>query len=85
MLWIGENLKNLRHLQGYSQRELSELLDIPTARIWELENDYTQPSFEEVVRMKAFFYVRGSYFSQPDLLSTAKEETINGDYLSIRR
>lgn len=40
----GERLKQIRIVRGYTQEELSSLLNIGNAQIWRYENEVTEPS-----------------------------------------
>lgn len=83
-MFIGENLKNLRVLFGYSQAQLATMTDIRERDIWQFENGYKTPEFQEVNKLKAVFYVKSSYFYAKDMIADSKE-TVDASYISIRR
>lgn len=79
----GENLKNIRLLNGYSQNQLALLVNLSERDIWNFENGYSQPEFNEVNRLKSHFKVQSMYFFQADLLQ-GKSNVIDEQYMSIR-
>lgn len=81
-MFIGENLKNLRILYGYTQPSLATKTGILENDIWQYENGYKNPSFEHVNIFKRLFNVRSAYFYRDDLLSN-KESNININHISF--
>lgn len=82
-MFIGENLKNLRILNGYSQPSLGAETNISERDIWQYENGHKQPSFEHVNVFKNLFNVRAGYFYREDLLSK-QHSNIDVNYISFR-
>ncbi|MFS0878076.1 helix-turn-helix domain-containing protein [Solibacillus isronensis] len=82
-MFIGENLKNLRILYGYSQPSLTMVTGILENDIWQYENGYKQPSFEHVNILKKLFNVRAGYFYREDLLNL-KQNNIDVNHISFR-
>lgn len=82
-MFIGENLKNLRILYGYSQSRLAELADMKERDIWQLENGYKKPEFNEVNKLKSIFYVKSTYFYSKDILAD-KKDVADPSHISFR-
>lgn len=80
----GENLKNIRLLKGYSQNQLALEINLSERDIWNFENGYRQPEFNELNRLKSHFNVQSMYFYQDDLLQ-GKANVAEEQYMSIRR
>ena len=59
---IGYNLKKLRLKNGYSMRELGELLDVSHQAISKYEKDITMPSSDMIMKMANLFNVKVAYF-----------------------
>lgn len=59
---IGYNLKKLRLKNGYSMRELGELLDISHQAISKYEKDMMMPSSDIIIKMANLFNVKVAYF-----------------------
>lgn len=83
ILFLGENLRNLRILYGHSQTSLADLTNISERDIWQYENGYKNPSFEHVNIFKKLFNVRSAYFYRDDLLIN-KGNNININHISFR-
>lgn len=83
-MFIGENLKNLRTLFGYSQGQLAIMTDIRERDIWQFENGYKTPEFQEVNKLKAVFHVKSTYFYVKDMIADTKG-TVDASHISIRR
>lgn len=83
-MFIGENLKNLRILFGYSQGKLADLSGIAERDIWQYENGYKSPEFNDVNTLKSIFYVKSTYFYSKDIV-TGKESVVDTSYISFRR
>jgi len=82
--WIGDNLKNLRHLHCLSRSQLADKIGLSEQKVWSFENNYAKPDFNEMNKIKSFFHVKPRYFSQPDLLSKADKENIDVSAISFR-
>lgn len=67
-MFIGENLKNLRILFGYSQKTLASLTGITVRDIWQFENGYKLPDFNDVNSLKTIFHVKSKYFYSKDII-----------------
>ncbi|TVX99128.1 XRE family transcriptional regulator [Cohnella terricola] len=81
-MFIGENLANLRIMQGYSRKQLSEMLDVTEQAIWQYENSYTTPKVQIVNELKRIFKVKSKYFYTQDMLSLYNI-TSNVDVMNI--
>ena len=68
MMFIGENLTNLRILYGYSRKQLSEKLGVTEQAVWQYENNYTSPKMMVVNELKSIFEVKSKYFYETDVL-----------------
>lgn len=82
-MFIGENLTNLRLLFGYSQGQLASLVELPERDIWQFENGYKTPQFNEVNKLKSLFHVKSTYFYRPDLISN-KKQVVDVSHISFR-
>jgi transcriptional regulator with XRE-family HTH domain len=82
-MFIGENLKNLRILFGYSQKTLATLTGITERDIWQLENGYKMPNFNDVNTLKAIFHVKSKYFYSKDIISD-KNPVADISHISFR-
>ena len=52
---FGSNLKNLRHAQKISQKDLAEKLNVSFKTISHWESGYSQPSLELLTMLRDFF------------------------------
>src|SRR5699024_1191813 len=68
IMFIGENLTNLRIMHGYSRKQLSEMLNLTEQAIWQYENNYTSPKLQIVNQLKSIFHVKSKYFYTKDVL-----------------
>jgi len=59
---IGNNIKKLRLKNGYSLRELGELLEVSHQAISKYEKDQTMPSSSMILKMSKLFNVKVGYF-----------------------
>ena len=82
-MFIGENLKNLRILFGYSQGRLAELAGMRERDIWQFENGYKKPEFNDINTLKAIFHVKSTYFYSEDFVSD-KKAVVDASHMSIR-
>lgn len=82
-MFVGESLKNLRILYGFTQRSLAEETGISELDIWQYGNDYKQPCLEQVNTLKRLFNVRSMYFYKPDIVS-GQPNNININHISFR-
>lgn len=82
-MFIGENLKNLRILYGYSQSRLAELADMKERDIWQFENGYKKPEFNEINKLKSIFHVKSTYFYAKDILAD-KKDVVDPSHISFR-
>lgn len=83
-MFIGENLKNLRILFGYSQSQLAERAGIKERDIWQFENGYATPEFNQINTLKSIFHVKSSYFHSKDLIA-GKKDVVDITHISIRQ
>lgn len=82
-MFLGENLKNLRILYGYSQKSLAELIGISERDIWQYENGYKNPDFNDVNTLKKVFHVKSGYFYSKDILG-GKKPVVDPSHISFR-
>lgn len=82
-MFIGENLKNLRILFGYSQSQLAEKAGMKERQIWQFENGYQNPDFNEINILKSIFHVKSNYFHSKDIV-TDKKIVVDVSHISIR-
>lgn len=82
-MFIGENIKNLRILFGYSQKSLADLVGLEERDIWKYENGYEIPDFNTVNVLKAVFHVKSKYFYSKDIVS-GKKPVVDVSYISFR-
>lgn len=54
---IGENIKQLREKDGYSQGELAKLVDIPQSLLWKYEHNVAVPSVLNATKLAKFFHI----------------------------
>ncbi|MEJ8303253.1 XRE family transcriptional regulator [Saccharibacillus sacchari] len=64
-MFIGEKLKDIRFLHGYSRSDLAQILGVTEQSIWQYENDYNGPGLDVVNKMKELFNVKAKYFYDP--------------------
>ncbi|MEX3623750.1 helix-turn-helix domain-containing protein [Viridibacillus arvi] len=82
-MFVGESLKNIRILFGYSQKSLAELVGLEERDIWQYENGYKTPNFNTVNFLKAVFHVKSNYFYSEDIVSD-KKPLVDVSYISFR-
>lgn len=82
-MFIGENLKNLRILYGYSQKGLAEKTGLIERDIWQYENGYKSPDMKAINALKSAFNVKSKYFYSKDILSEGKS-VIDPSHISFR-
>lgn len=66
-MFIGENLLNLRIMNGYSRNQLANMLNISEQAVWQYENQYTSPKLQTLNELKSIFHVKGTYFFNEDI------------------
>lgn len=77
-MFKGENLTNLRMMNGLSRRQLSEYLGVTEQAIWQYENGYTSPKLQTINALKSIFHVKTKYFYTDDILiSKPVQKSIN--------
>lgn len=54
---IGENIKLLRKMCGMTQKQLGEAMGVSLKTISHWEKNYSEPSLEQLVRLKKIFNV----------------------------
>src|SRR5699024_1519762 len=69
IMFIGENLLNLRIMNGYSRRQLAEMIKVSEQAVWQYENDYTSPKLHSLNELKTIFNVKAPYFFNEDVLT----------------
>lgn len=57
ILTFGENIKQLREKDGYSQGELAKLVDIPQSLLWKYEHNVAVPSVLNATKLAKFFHI----------------------------
>ena len=57
ILTFGENIKQLREQDGYSQGELAKLVDIPQSLLWKYEHNIAVPSVLNATKLAKFFHI----------------------------
>lgn len=57
----GDRLRQLREEQGYTQEELSEMLDIGVTQIWRYENEKSKPSSDILTKISRALDVSADY------------------------
>lgn len=67
-MFIGENLQSLRIMNGYSRKQLAEMIDVSEQAVWQYENSYTSPKLQTINDLKEIFAVKGTYFYRKDML-----------------
>lgn len=72
-MFYGENLEQIRECYSYSRKELAEELDVTEQLIWQYELNQTEPSFENINRLKTLFNVQSQFFSHPLNLNAVEE------------
>lgn len=83
-MFIGENLQNLRLMNGYSRRQLSRMLtDVSEQSIWQYENNDTTPNFHEINELKSIFNVKGTYFFNEETVEKYKSCEHNISLMNI--
>lgn len=83
ILFVGESLKNIRILHGYSQVELAKRIGVSERDIWKYENGYGIPEFHVVNDLKNLFHVKSGYFYKRDIISNGKE-VVDISHISFR-
>lgn len=68
-MFIGENLLNLRIMNGYSRKQLAEMIKVSEQAVWQYENDYTSPKLHSLNELKTIFNVKAPYFFNEDILT----------------
>ena len=83
-MFVGESLRNLRVMFGYSRKHLSELVGISEQAIWQYENGVSTPKLETVNKLKSVFHVKSKYFYQPDVLSRQADRKVEAHSIAYR-
>lgn len=82
-MFLGEKLKDIRILNGFSRSELASMLNVSEQAIWQYETGTTLPNLNNINQLKQLFNVKAKYFySQNRLTYDVDEATIayrNGD------
>ncbi|GAB2566884.1 spr1629 family repressor/antitoxin [Gracilibacillus alcaliphilus] len=72
-MFIGENLTNLRIMNGFSRKQLSDMLGVTEQAIWQYEHNYTAPKMNLINDLTSIFHVKSKYFYKLDALSRFTE------------
>lgn len=83
-MFVGDSLRNLRVMFGYSRKHLSELVGISEQAIWQYENGVSTPKLETVNKLKSVFHVKSKYFYQPDVLSRQVDRKVEAHSIAYR-
>ncbi|QDH20198.1 helix-turn-helix domain-containing protein [Saccharibacillus brassicae] len=79
-MFIGEKLKDIRLLYGYSRSDLAQILDVTEQSVWQYENNYNGPKLEVVNKMKDIFQVKTKYFYD----SRSVKKVVNPSLIAYR-
>lgn len=75
-MFYGENLTNLRELNGLSRKELAIKLSITEQAVWQYENESNViPKLTTLVRLSELFNVTTKYFFRSDHIKAKVAET----------
>lgn len=69
---IGNKIKNIRLLRGYTQKKLGELLDLSDSRVRQYELDIRTPKLDQLKNFAEVLEVPIEYFNNNDLDSADK-------------
>jgi transcriptional regulator with XRE-family HTH domain len=87
MDYIRENIRYLRRLQGLTQEELSDTLNIKRSQLGAYEEGRAKPNYEVLVNMAKFFSITLDAFITKNLekskLSPADEKDVKGKNLRV--
>lgn len=84
-MFRGENLANLRLLNGLSRKQLSEILEVTEQTVWQYENNFIAPKLQTINLLKTYFNVKTKYFYSADVLKDSRTtENINLMYIAYR-
>lgn len=83
-MFVGKTLTNIRLLNGYTRKQLADMLQLTEQAIWQYENGYLAPKLEVVNELKRIFGVKSKYFYTDDILSQQSPEEINQNFIAYR-
>ena len=65
-MFIGSKLQALRELNGYTRKELSDVIGVTQQAVWQYENDNVMPkieilnTFQKIFNVEMLFLISGS-------------------------
>lgn len=72
-MFFGEKLQNVRELQGLSRKDLATRVGVTEQTIWQYENEYIEPKFEIVNKLKKVFNVKPQFFYSETFVTNVSE------------
>ncbi|WP_214708656.1 MULTISPECIES: ImmA/IrrE family metallo-endopeptidase [unclassified Exiguobacterium] len=83
-MFVGESLRNLRVMFGFSRKHLSDLVGVSEQSIWQYENGVSSPKLETINELKNIFHVKSKYFYKADILSKQSEQKVEPHSIAYR-
>ena len=56
-MFVGDSLRNVRIMYGYSRKHLSEEIGVSEQAVWQFENGFSSPKLETLNELKRVFHV----------------------------
>lgn len=83
-MFVGESLRNIRVMHGYSRKHLSEKIGVTEQAIWQFENGFSSPKLETLNELKKVFHVKNKYFFHEDFLKKQRMRLVEPQAIAYR-
>lgn len=83
-MFVGDSLRNVRIMYGYSRKHLSEKIGVSEQAVWQFENGFSSPKLETLNELKRVFHVKNKYFFHEDFLKKQTKRLIEPQAIAYR-